>query len=261
MESRQSNNLCQTQRLLRCQCREQNLSQPRHVKPKLSACQDTTKWSNEEGNVYLFLILVNSPFTQRLYQTLHMDPQHGRRFQMIFFIVSTTVLLSRGSPEALCLILAFIRLHSGRGGCCHLCPKLGPDISRPTCVTLCAALPSPLCPITFPPLIISTLHRSSAALLLWAVICSAIVQYILPPRSHCRRPRPPPPPTPPPAAISISVRPDFTASWICTFSSRLHNLVTASSLPAVSCCVCVSLFLSFFFLKMWCVVALFFFFC
>lgn len=118
----------------------------------------------------------------------------------------------------------------------------------------------PSVPSLSPPLIISTLHRSSAALLLWAVICSAIVQYILPPRSHCRRRRPPPSP-PPPAAISISVRPDFTASWICTFSSRLHNLVTASSLPAVSCCVCVSLFLSFFFLKMWCVVALFLFFC
>lgn len=182
----------------------------------------------------------------------------GEGFKWFFIIVSTTVLLSRGSPEALCLILAFIRLHSGRGGCCHLCPKLGPDISRPTCVTLCAALPSPLCPITFPPLIISTLHRSSAALLLWAVICSAIVQYILPPRSHCRRPRPPPSP-PPPAAISISVRPDFTASWICTFSSRLpcHSLLSP-------CCfvlrLCLFVFVFFFFKNVMCGSAVFFFF-
>ena len=189
MELGQSNNLCQTQRLLRCQCCEQNLSKLWHMKPKLSACQDTTKWSNEEGNVYLFVILVNSPFTQRLYQTLHMDPQQGRTF---FFLLWA---LQYFCPEAASRHSAsFWRLSASTAPVedAVICVQssgrtsLGPPVLDfvPRC-----RLPSvPSLSHHFPPLIISTLLRSSAALLLWAVICSAIVQYILPPRSRCRRP-------------------------------------------------------------------------
>lgn len=184
----------------------------------------------------------------------------GEGFKWFFIIVSTTVLLSRGSPEALCLILAFIRLHSGRGGCCHLCPKLGPDISRPTCVTLCAALPSPLCPITFPP----AHHLHSPQELCCSppmsryLLCHSSIHFASS-LSLQTPPAPSPPPTPPPAAISISVRPDFTASWICTFSSRLpcHSLLSP-------CCfvlrLCLFVFVFFFFKNVMCGSAVFFFF-
>ena len=179
-----------------------------------------------------------------------MDHQHRRKFFLFFYCehYSTSVPRLPGGtlphsgfyppPQRPWRMLSSVS--KARVG--HLAAHL--------CYTLCRAAVSPLSHHFLPLLIISTLHRSSAALLLWAVICSAIVQYILPPRSlTADTPGPPPP-----AAISISVRPDFTASWICTFSSHLCNLVTASSLPAVSCCVCFCLF---FFLNVIYVVALF----
>lgn len=127
---------------------------------------------------------------------------------------STVLLIWGGCLEALSLFLVRICLHNGRGGCCHPCPKLRPDISQPTCVTLCTAPPS--FPLLCPPHPTVSNHFNRSSFFCWRsaalLLSSSGLMSGLPWRNtscflslhceHCRFPLSAPPP---PAAVNNSV--------------------------------------------------------